>query len=147
MTDNEFILFDRIQKIKSIISLYGEQNFRIDFSGGKDSCVMHTLIDEALPGNKIPRVYSNTGIQYQIMVNWVKSMAQNDERIVIIPPQNNIRQVLQENGYPFASKNHSIKLSDYRKSGLTQSLRKYRERVQFSLKPMPAQTTISIHGR
>lgn len=59
--DNKFILQDRIQKIRSIISKYGEENFFISFSGGKDSCVLDKLIDIALPDNKIPRVYINTG--------------------------------------------------------------------------------------
>ena len=37
MTDNEFLLFDRLEKIRSVIDKYGEENFYISFSGGKDS--------------------------------------------------------------------------------------------------------------
>lgn len=65
--DNEFILMDRLQKIKQIINKYGEENFYVSFSGGKDSTVLSALIDMALPGNKIPRVYANTGIEYNMM--------------------------------------------------------------------------------
>lgn len=40
MTDNEFLLQDRLQKIRQIINKYGEENFYISFSGGKDSTVL-----------------------------------------------------------------------------------------------------------
>lgn len=73
MTENEFLLADRIQKIKSINELYDlENNAYISFSGGKDSTVLHYLIDEALPNNKIPRVYLNTGIEYKSIVSYVE---------------------------------------------------------------------------
>lgn len=66
MTENEFILQDRIQKIKSINELYDlENNSYLSFSGGKDSTILHYMLDEALPNNKIPRVYINTGIEYK----------------------------------------------------------------------------------
>ena len=55
--DNEWLLFDRVEKIKQIINQYGEDNFYISFSGGKDSTILHHLVDMALPDNKIPTVY------------------------------------------------------------------------------------------
>lgn len=64
MTENDFILFDRIEVIRKTIEKYGEENFYISFSGGKDSTTLHYLIDEALPKNKIPRVFMNTEIEY-----------------------------------------------------------------------------------
>lgn len=64
MTDNEFILFDRLEVIKNTIQKYGEEKFYLSFSGGKDSTVVHHLLDMALPDNKIPRVFCNTGIEY-----------------------------------------------------------------------------------
>lgn len=64
---NEFLLQDRIQKIQQIVRRYGEDNFCISFSGGKDSCVLSVLVDMALPGNKIPRVYANTGIELNMI--------------------------------------------------------------------------------
>ena len=73
MTENEFLLADRIQKIKSINELYDlENNAYISYSGGKDSTVLSHLIDEALPNNKIPRLYLNTGIEYQMVVSFVE---------------------------------------------------------------------------
>ena len=73
MTENEFLLADRIQKIKSMNELYNlEENAYISYSGGKDSTVLSHLIDEALPDNKIPRVYLNTGIEYLMIVSFVE---------------------------------------------------------------------------
>lgn len=53
MTENEFILSDRIMKIQSIINKYGIKNFALSFSGGKDSTVLSYLLDMALPNNTI----------------------------------------------------------------------------------------------
>lgn len=69
MEDFELLLYDRIEIIKQTIQKYGEENFYISFSGGKDSTALHHLIDEALPQNKIPRVFINTGIEYEFMSN------------------------------------------------------------------------------
>ena len=73
MTENEFLLADRIQKIQSINKMYDlENNAYVSFSGGKDSTVLSRLIDEALPNNKIPRLYLNTGIEYLMVVSFVE---------------------------------------------------------------------------
>lgn len=72
MTDNEFILQDRLGVIRDTIHKYGEENFYISFSGGKDSTVVHHLVDMALPDNKIPRVFSNTGIEFNAIVEFVR---------------------------------------------------------------------------
>lgn len=69
--DNEFLLQDRIQKIQQIITQYGEENFAMSFSGGKDSTVLSALIDMALPNNKIPRLYANTGIELNMIRDFV----------------------------------------------------------------------------
>ena len=66
MTENEFMLADRIAKIQSINQQFDlENNAYLSFSGGKDSTVLHYLLDEAIPGNKIPRVFINTVIEYK----------------------------------------------------------------------------------
>lgn len=71
---NDLVLFDRLEVIRNTINKYGEENFYISFSGGKDSTVLHYIIDEALPNNKIPRVYINTGIEYNDILKFVKQM-------------------------------------------------------------------------
>lgn len=116
--NNEFILQDRIQKIQQIVGKYGKENFYISYSGGQDSNVLSALIDIALPDNKIPRVYCNTGIEYKAIVDFVKAKAAVDDRFIIIHPKVPIKQMLEEVGYPFKSKEHSERLSRYQQKGL-----------------------------
>lgn len=85
--DNELLLFDRINVIKDTVNKYGEENFYVAFSGGKDSTVLHYLLDMALPNNNIPRVYINTGIEYLDIVKYVKDLSVNDKRINIVAPK------------------------------------------------------------
>ena len=115
--DHELLEFDRVAKIQSINEQYDlENNAYISFSGGKDSMVLHTLIDLALPNNKIPRVYFNTGIEYKFMREFVKELAKKDSRIVIYNSGVNIKQMLETYGYPFKSKPHSHIVAFYQKS-------------------------------
>lgn len=66
--DNELLLYDRLEVIKTTIKKYGEENFYLSFSGGKDSTILHYMLDMALPNNQIPRVFINTGIEYKLIV-------------------------------------------------------------------------------
>lgn len=118
MTENEFLLADRIAKIKSTIEKYGEENFYISFSGGKDSTVLSALVDMAVPGNKIPRVYANTGIELNMVRNFVYKLSEKDNRITILKPSVSIKHMLEEEGYPFKSKRHSRYLKSYQANGL-----------------------------
>ena len=103
--DFDLLLFDRIEKIRQTNeSLDLEHNAYLSFSGGKDSTVLHHLLDIALPGNKIPRVYINTGIEYNDVRLFVEKLAKMDERIIIINSGVNIKRMLEEEGYPFKSK-------------------------------------------
>lgn len=126
MTENEFLLQDRIAKIKSINEQYDlEHNAYISFSGGKDSTVLSHLVDEALPGNTIPRVFFNTGIEYKLLVSFVERERERDCRIQIIAPKQNIKEVLEKYGYPFKSKEHSKKLYEYKSGARYKSIAKY----------------------
>lgn len=126
MTENDFLLADRIAKIRSINEKYNLlDNAYISFSGGKDSTVLHYILDEALPNNKIPRVFINTGIEYKDIFLFVKSLAEKDERFVIYSPKVNIKQMLEKVGYPFKSKEHSQKVQGYRCGQRSKSLLKY----------------------
>ena len=107
--DNELLLVDRLGVIRDTIRSFGEENFYLSFSGGKDSTVLHHLLDMALPGNNIPRVFVNTGIEYNHIVQYVRTLQKTDERIVIIKPERNIKEVLEEYGYPFKSKERYMK--------------------------------------
>ena len=125
MTENEFLLQDRLNVIRDTINKYGEENFYLSFSGGKDSTVVHHLLDMALPENRIPRVFSNTGIEYNMIVEFVREREREDDRFVMIKPSHNIKQTLEEYGYPFKSKLHSKWVAQYQKSGRTWAIENY----------------------
>lgn len=123
--NNDFILMDRIQKIQQIIKQYGEEQFYISYSGGKDSTVLSALIDMAIPNNTIPRVYVNTGIEYKMIYDFVSKKSKNDNRIIIIQPTTNIKRMLVEDGFPFKSKGHSEFVERYQRRGMTNSVLQY----------------------
>lgn len=127
MTENEFLLYDRLEAIKTTIAKYGgEENFYISFSGGKDSMVAHCLVDMALPGNRIPRVFVNTGIEYNAIVQFVREREREDNRFTFIQPTQNIRKTLERVGFPFKSKEHSQKVMEYQRAGkVTPHLQRY----------------------
>lgn len=111
----EFILFDRIEKIKQINEEYNlEKSSYLSHSGGKDSCVMSKLLDLALPNNKIPRVYKDTGIEYPQMRKFCRKLRDSDSRFIYIKPTKNIKKNLEKYGYPFKSKQHSHNFEIYR---------------------------------
>lgn len=115
MTENEFLLQDRIAKIKSVNEQHDLlNNAYISFSGGKDSTVLSYLMDEALPGNKIPRLFLNTGIEYSLVLKFVREMARTDDRIYIYTVGKDIRKTLDEVGYPFKSKEHAQRVKEYK---------------------------------
>ncbi|HCJ37867.1 MAG TPA: phosphoadenosine phosphosulfate reductase [Erysipelotrichaceae bacterium] len=123
--DNEFLFQDRLQKIRQIVDQYGEDNFYLSFSGGKDSTILHHMIDLAVPGNRIPRVYANTGIEYDKVVEFVRKMQLDDDRIIIIEPSVNIKEMLERDGYPFKSKKHAKKVGTYQRNGWTKTAENY----------------------
>lgn len=126
MTQFEFDLADRVQKIKAINEQYDlESNSFISFSGGKDSTVLSKIIDIALPDNKIPRVFFNTGIEYKAILQFVKSEAEKDSRFIIYNSGVKIREMLEEKGYPFKSKEFSQKMAIYQRSGRTKTVTDY----------------------
>ena len=125
--DYELQLFDRIEVIKTIINKHGEENFYLSFSGGKDSTVLHNLLDEAIPGNQIPRVYIDTGIEYESVRKFVKELQLFDNRITIIKPSVPIKAMLERDGYPFKSKEHSLKVGLYQSGSRCKSVLAYKD--------------------
>lgn len=126
LEDFELTLFDRITMIQSVLQYIDEDKVYISFSGGKDSVVLSALIDEAIPHNRIDRVFCDTGIEFDAIRNFVQKLSESDDRIRIIRPGKNIRQMLHEDGYPFKSKLHSEYVERFQRSGLKGvSVRKY----------------------
>lgn len=135
MDDYELLLEDRLHTIREMNKKYDLENKALlTFSGGKDSTLLHYLLDMALPNNKIPRVFINTGIEYLYITQFVKDLADKDDRFVLLKPTKPIKQVLETYGYPFKSKTHSHYLSIYKNSGMTDYVKKYAnaENVQFN---------------
>ena len=85
-------------RIKGWVDAYGEDGVYISFSGGKDSTVLLHLVREMYPD--IPAVFSNTGLEYPEIVQFVKTF----DNVEIIRPKMNFRQVIEKYGYPFISK-------------------------------------------
>lgn len=124
--DNELLLYDRIEVIKATDQKYDlEHNAYLSFSGGKDSTILHYLLDMALPNNRIPRVFIDTGIEYKMIREFVLGLAKNDDRFVILKPTQNIKQMLEKYGYPFKSKQHAHNLYVYQNSGIGLSVKRY----------------------
>lgn len=112
--DNELLLFDRLEVIKTTNKKYDlEHNAYLSFSGGKDSTILHYLLDQALPNNKIPRVFIDTGIEYKLIREFVMSLAKEDDRFVIIKPSVPVIPMLKQFGYPFKSKQHAHNIALY----------------------------------
>ena len=124
--DNELLLFDRVEIIKTANAKYDlEHNAYLSFSGGKDSTILHYLIDMALPNNKSPRVFFDTGIEYLAIRRFVMSLAEKDPRFVIIKPTKPIKAVLEKYGYPFKSKEFSHIYGVWQRSGKTMTVLKF----------------------
>jgi 3'-phosphoadenosine 5'-phosphosulfate sulfotransferase (PAPS reductase)/FAD synthetase len=124
--DFDFELQDRLQKIRSIDEMYNlRDNAFLSYSGGRDSCVLSALIDLALPGNRIPRVFFNTGIEYKALLRFVRKRAEEDSRIVIYNSGVNLRKMLEGKGYPFKSKEFAQKLATYQNSGMCKTVTDY----------------------
>lgn len=108
MDEHEFTLEDRIAKIRAINDQYDlENNGYLSWSGGRDSTTLDRLLDIALPGNKIPRLFLNTGMEWKLMLDFVRKRAVKDPRVIIYNSGVNLKKMLEEKGYPFKSKQHS----------------------------------------
>lgn len=73
MIDNDIILDDRIMAIQAIKDELKDKGY-LSFSGEKDSTIVHYLLDIALPNNRIPRVFFDTGIEFNEIKNFVKEL-------------------------------------------------------------------------
>lgn len=124
--DEELLLADRLGVIRTANEKYDlEHNAYLSFSGGKDSTILHRLLDMALPNNNIPRVYIDTGIEYNAIRQYVMKLAKSDSRFVVVRPSLAVKPMLEKYGYPFKSKQHSHNLMVYQHSGIGLSVKRY----------------------
>jgi len=97
--DAKILLFKRV-----VMNYYDHFDGEVygAFSGGKDSTVLRHLIRSM--GLKIPFVFSNTGLEYPEIVDFVKKENEKHGDIVIVRPERTFRDVIQNDGFPLVSK-------------------------------------------
>lgn len=100
----------------------------VSFSGGKDSTVLLALIKlceeiYTIPEGGIPAVFSNTGIELGITVDFVKWVRDNwYSNVQIIRPEKSFDWVIKNVGKPMLSKQKSHALHQYQKGKRTTAL-------------------------
>lgn len=85
-------------RIREWVDHYGEDGVYISFSGGKDSTVLLHIVRSMYPD--IEAVFSNTGLEYPEIVDFVKTF----DNVTIIKPDMPFNKVVREKGYPIISK-------------------------------------------
>jgi len=80
----------------------------VAFSGGKDSTVLLHLVRSMYP--KIPAVFSDTGLEYPEIRDFVKSV----NNVTWIKPKKTFKEVIEKYGYPVISKETSQKIYEVR---------------------------------
>lgn len=86
------------QRIKEWVEAFGEDGVYVSFSGGKDSTVLLHIVRELYPS--IEGVYVDTGLEYPEIKKFIKGF----DNITILRPEKTFKQVIEEVGYPFFSK-------------------------------------------
>ena len=105
-------------RIRSWVDEYGEDGVYVSFSGGKDSTVLLDIVRKMYPG--IVAVFVDTGLEYPEIRDFVKTF----DNVEWLKPKKTFRQVIEEYGYPFISKEVSERVY-----GARRYLEKLRERV------------------
>lgn len=96
-------------------------NVYVAFSGGKDSTVLLKLVRSIYPN--IPAVFSDTGLEYPEIRNFVKSI----DNVTVVKPRKKFKDVIETYGYPVISKKNARYLRDLQnptnKNGAVRNLR------------------------
>ena len=93
----------------------------VSFSGGKDSCVMLSVVEMVLP--QVPVVFIMTGCESPSVCRFIRQQ-QDRHRIEIIKPEKTLRQVFSECGFPLVSKEVSHDIQSVRRNPYCQSSRR-----------------------
>ncbi|WP_067095553.1 phosphoadenosine phosphosulfate reductase family protein [Marinomonas atlantica] len=110
VTDLEVKIFLAQQRIIEWYEHWEGQVY-ISFSGGKDSTVLAELVWSIYP--EVPAVFSNTGLEYPEIVQFVKRKKKQGYPVVIMRPKKTFREVVLEDGFPLISKKVSEMVSRF----------------------------------
>lgn len=116
MLDRDIYLMNIEKAKRRIESLYNETGGAcyLSFSGGKDSTIVLSLIKEL--GLNIPAVFSNTGLEMDAIVDFVKWVKENYySNIIEVKPRISYAQVIKS-GKPFRSKMKSTAIKYFQKN-------------------------------
>lgn len=100
----------------------------VSFSGGKDSTVLLALIKlceeiYTIPEGAIPAVFSNTGIELGVTVDFVRWVKDNYyPNVQIIRPEKSFDWVIKNKGKPVKSKIKSKCLDQWQRGNITDAL-------------------------
>ena len=108
------------QRIREWVDHFGKNGVYVSFSGGKDSTVLLNLVREMY--KSVPGVFFDTGLEYPEIRDFVRQF----DNIEWLKPKKTFKKVIEENGYPFISKEVSERLH-YGKSYLDKLYNVYLE--------------------
>lgn len=113
-------------RIRQWVDEYGIDGVYVSFSGGKDSTVLLDIARSLYPD--MLAVFVDTGLEYPEVRNFVKTY----DNVEWLKPKKNFRQVIEEYGYPFISKEVSDKIQ-----GARRYVQAVRERERETQNPVP----------
>lgn len=117
-------------RIRGWVDNFGLDGVYVSFSGGKDSTVLLDIARGLYPD--MLAVFVDTGLEYPEVRNFVKTY----DNVEWLKPKKNFRQVIEEYGYPFISKEVSDKV---------QGARRYVQAVRE--RDAESDSLLSVHGR
>lgn len=102
----EFKIDRAIRAIEEAISVYGEDNLVIAYSGGWDSQIVSYIVTHIMK-KKILHVFSNTTCEFPETLERVRELSEEGVDIVVVSPDISFNQVVKQYGFPMISKNIS----------------------------------------
>lgn len=109
------------QRIRDWVREYGTDGVYVSFSGGKDSTVLLHIVRELYP--EVEGVFVDTGLEYPEIREFVKTF----DNITWLRPKKTFKQVIEDYGYPFISKEVSnVVYECQRKKNLNEEIPSYR---------------------
>lgn len=96
-------------RIREFINYYGEDGVYISFSGGKDSTVLIDLVRQDYLN--VEAVYLDTWLEYP----QIRSFVHGFSNLKIIKPEKSMKQIIQEDGWCFPSKDMAECIEAYRR--------------------------------